>query len=358
MIQTAYLPNFPHRIGAHCSSTSVQNVLRYDGVELSEAMVFGLGAGLGFWFIHDESASPTRRFNGRAPDLEGNFYRHIGRPIKWEGRWSPQAMAVELGNGRPIIAQTDIYHLPYYRPQVHFIGHGVVVTAIDLDVATVDIADIHGPEPLTIGLDSFEQAIAHASAPLLWPYHWSAAPDLSDVAVEALATPDAIRRAIATAAHRMLTPPQNDDTGDTGDTGDARVHEGIDGMMQMADSLPTWAEDADFAWSARFGYQAIEKRGTGGGGFRPLYGAFLAEAAQLVPELKTVDGETRMVEIGALWSELANHFKRAFIEEDSAHVAAAASLLRQIAAREKQLMEELEEMVSGELVIVNAGGVR
>ena len=34
---------------------------------------------------------------------------------------------------------------------------------------------------------------------------------------------------------------------------------------------------ADWQWCARFNYQVIEKRGTGGGNFRAMYARFLAE---------------------------------------------------------------------------------
>ncbi|MEZ4861469.1 MAG: DUF4872 domain-containing protein [Caldilineaceae bacterium] len=327
MTTVAQLPNFPHRVGAHCSSTSIQNVLRYDGVELSEAMVFGLGAGLGFWYIHDETASPTYRFNGRAPDLESNFYRHVGQPLQWVERWSPAAMATALTASRPLLAQTDIYHLPYYEPRVHFPGHGVVVTGIDLTAQTVDLADIHSPDLLTIPLTDFQQAMAHASPPMLWPNRWVAPPKLTPT----LVTPDMLRTAILTAAQRMLHPPS--------------AAEGIGAMTHMAEQLPTWGAAPDFVWAARFAYQAIEKRGTGGGGFRTLYGDFLAEAEQYLPELVAVDAATRMKAIGMQWRELAGYFKQVFVEHDATPFASASSLLQKIAIKECMLMEVLARAV-------------
>jgi hypothetical protein len=35
--------DFPHVAGTHCSSSSIADILRFDGCEASEAMVFGLG---------------------------------------------------------------------------------------------------------------------------------------------------------------------------------------------------------------------------------------------------------------------------------------------------------------------------
>lgn len=319
------LPHFPHIVGAHCSSTSVQNVLRYDGVNLSEAMVFGLGAGLGFWYIHDENASPTHRFNGRAPDLEGNFYRHVGQPLQWAEIWSPAAMAEQLAAGRPLLAQTDIYSLPYYEPRVHFIGHGVVVTGIDLAAQTVDLADIQSPEPFTVSLDDFQQAMAHQRPPLLWPNHWVAPPKLTGE----LITPDVLRQAIRTTIERMLHPPS--------------TLEGIVAMAQMAEQLPTWGEAPDFVWGARFAYQSIEKRGTGGGGFRTLYGTFLAEAEAYLPELSAIESAARMNTLGVQWSQLAGCFKQTFVDQDVTPLQTASALLQQIVEEERTLIEALAQ---------------
>lgn len=64
---------FAHYAGIHCSSSSVADLLHHDGFRASEAMVFGLGSGLGFVYVDDPKYSPVHRFNGRALDLEGKF---------------------------------------------------------------------------------------------------------------------------------------------------------------------------------------------------------------------------------------------------------------------------------------------
>ncbi len=331
MNQSARISEFHHTIGAHCSSTSIANLLRYDGIEMSEAMAFGLGAGLGFWYIHNDNASPTHRFNGRAPDLEGNFYRHIGHPIDWAGRWSPVEMFASIHSGRPLLAQSDIYYLPYYQPQVHFIGHGVVVTAIDLAQESVELMDIYGPEPLTVALDDFRQAIGTSCPPIFQSYHWGAAPKIAPDIATSGAISLAIPRAIKQAAKQMLHPSD-------------KVL-GIPAMQSMAATMPQWGNEADFAWIARFGYQAIEKRGTGGGGFRTLYAAFLAEAEAYVPPLAKICAAKRMRDLGSEWSRFAALLKRIFIEENPAHFGAAAEVVGVIVEQEGELMRELFAMV-------------
>ena len=320
------IPTFPHQVGMHCSSTSVQNVLRYDGIDLSEAMVFGLGSGLGFFYIFDPAASPTHVFNGRSANLEGNFYQHIGQPLKWEKRWNPQTMAAVLANGRPILAQSDIFYLPYYQPAVHFIGHGIVITGIDLDAQTANIADIADDALLTVSLANLQAALQDERPPLLRPYHWTQTPHLTTINI----IPENLITAILATCSYMLTPPS--------------PQEGLPAMQQMAYSLPHWHEMDDWAWAARFGYQAIEKRGTGGGGFRHLYADFLHEAATYLPALINTNAAVRFHKLGIKWSEFAQRLKAVFVEQNPGHFEAAALVLAEIVEEETAVLQTLQEL--------------
>ena len=63
----AIVDDYPHQTGEHCASTSLRNILRFHGTELSEGMIVGLAAGLGFYYIRNEQMSPSRMFHGPAP---------------------------------------------------------------------------------------------------------------------------------------------------------------------------------------------------------------------------------------------------------------------------------------------------
>ena len=79
---------------------------------------------------------------------------------------------------------------------------------------------------------------------------------------------EAAPRAIARAARRMLEP----------DLGD---FEGLPALRRLAAEIADWPADApDALWCARFNYQVIERRGTGGGNFRPMYARFLREVGR------------------------------------------------------------------------------
>ena len=320
--------DFPHIVGHHCSSTSIADLLRYDNQDQSEAIAFGLGAGLGFSYLeHDPQGSASYQFNGRAPNLEEKFYRHIGQPITWIGEWSPEKMALALESGRPILAVSDIYHLPYYQPQVHFRGHGIIVVGINTTEQTATIADLAAADPFTIPLANLQGALSENAPPMMKPNQWIAAPQLQNSPV----TTTAIRQAIATCATEMLAPKT--------------AVEGLPAMRHMAASLPTWHHAEDWAWCARFGYQAIEKRGTGGGGFRKLYGHFLAEASQLFPVLATIDASKRMIAIGDKWTQLAICLKEIFKTKNKEGFVTAQAILHDIIHHEANLMTELQNNI-------------
>ena len=54
---------------------------------------------------------------------------------------------------------------------------------------------------------------------------------------------------------------------------------GLPALRRFAAEVGDWPEAAeDWQWCARFLYQVIERRGTGGGNFRKMYSRFLEEA--------------------------------------------------------------------------------
>jgi hypothetical protein len=102
---------------------------------------------------------------------------------------------------------------------------------------------------------------------------------------------EAIPAAIERAATAMVEP-------------EYREYSGLGAVERLAEEAGSWPEAAaDWKWCARFGYQVIERRGTGGGAFRLMYSRFLAEAGR--PEAPLA------AEAAARWTELATAFHAA-----------------------------------------------
>ena len=320
------LERFQHVAGTHCSSSSIADILRYDGQLLSEPMVFGLGSGLGFIFSNDARYSPRYRFNGRALDLEGKFYALFGIRLPWAGRWDESAIERALALGRPLIAQTDIAYLPYYD-RVHFPLHGIVVTGWDGTHAQV--ADTFSAELQPVATADLRAALEGEGSPFMDPPYRIAAAPRVDAKIDA----DVLSRAIRIAAREMLEP--------------VVPGTGVPAMHRLAAEREAWRDSSDWSWSARFAYQGIEKRGTGGGGFRTMYARFLEEARPYLPAIDRVRAVHRMHDASARWSAMAQDLKRAFVDDDRSGIDAAAARLHDIAVMETALLADLREALDG-----------
>jgi hypothetical protein len=326
------VPGFVHRPGAHCGSTALRDLAEScAGVLLSEAMCFGLGAGLGFAYLASPGASPSRGFCGRAPYLEPHFFLHLGISFAW--RNSPlswEELCQHVDAGVPILALTDLYYLDYYASTVHFGGHAVVAAGyLPADArngeegsragaapssgtdasgswpgggpaGTVLLADTAWPDLQEVPYAHFRQAMHSPAPPFPVDGQWTPVPRFG---IPEGTLPRAVRAALATCARSYLHIPPPPELVRLG-----VQHCGISGLRTMAATLPSWVEAPDFAWCCRFAYQMIEKRGTGGSAFRRLYAAFLREARTLVPEIPPV-AIAEMERAAALWSEAATLFR-------------------------------------------------
>ena len=115
-------------------------------------------------------------------------------------------------------------------------------------------------------------------------------------AVDASGCEAAVPAAIARAAREMLEPP-------FGEFG------GLPALERLAAEAGSWPEAIeDWQWCARFAYQVIERRGTGGGAFRLMYSRFLEEAGR--------DEAPLAAAAAARWTELAEAFRAASESEE------------------------------------------
>src|SRR5438105_2742796 len=142
---------YPHRKAVHCGSGTLASALAHRGLSLSEPMVFGLGAGLGFALHEGEPPQQASRFFvGRSPSFEQDLCASLGAELTVEqydkpaGAW---ARCCELvAQGKPALVYTDLSEMPYIGARNHWYGHLVAVIGHEGDEAV--ISDNERPEPV------------------------------------------------------------------------------------------------------------------------------------------------------------------------------------------------------------------
>ena len=285
------VPGFVHTPGNHCGSTALRNLLAFHGVQISEEMAFGLGAGAGFYYLAMDDSSPSRWFNGRTARLEESFRELTGAALELrtfaaeEGDAAWEAARATVDAGRPALLLTDIFYLDHYGNSAHFPGHAVVLAGYDEEVAR--LSDTGFEQLQTTRLENLARA-RHSGHPAypLEGHMFTVAEAIDRERLEA-AAPRAIERAVG----EMLEPPFGE-------------FAGVPALERLAAEAGSWPDAVeDWQWCARFAYQVIERRGTGGGCFRLMYSRFLEEAGREEAPLAA--------EAAARWTELAEGFKAA-----------------------------------------------
>jgi hypothetical protein len=309
------VPGYRHRPGNHCGSTALRNLLAFSGTEISETMAFGLGAGACFYYVALDDQSPSRFTNGRTARLEEQLVELTGARLELSTDDNPDrawdfARDV-VDSGRPAILLTDLYYLDHYGSSAHFPGHAVVLAGYDDEVAY--LSDTAFDELQTTRLENLKRA-RHAQLPV-FPLagHMFSVPDSKPIGD----LRDSIPAAIERCASRMLEPPLGD-------------YEGLPALRRFAGEVGKWPDEIDdWQWCARFNYQVIERRGTGGANFRRMYARFLAEANR--PEAELCE------RAAGSWTVLAEALREAS-ESDSAEPALWARI-----GNEAALVLEREE---------------
>ncbi|HET8538246.1 MAG TPA: BtrH N-terminal domain-containing protein [Anaeromyxobacter sp.] len=327
---------FSHRPGVHCGSTALADVLRLRGVDVSEAMAFGLGAGLGFYYLASPALSPTHLFQGRSAHLERSACEVLGAPFREgeedDGARAWEAVRAAVDRGAAPILSTDLAELPYWRTRTRFGGHRVVLAGYDLARGVAIVADGDRPGLDEVPLDALE----HARASIAPPFGIPGRPWLEvDAPPRPRPLAEAIREALRRQARDMLLEPEG--------------AAGISALERFAAELPGWparaADEADRAWCFRYAYQVVERRGTGGGLFRALYAAFLREAEALVPGLARLGLSARMGALAEGWASLARAFREIAQVPGGGVPPAVAAAAAALARDERRFHEDLAARV-------------
>ncbi len=313
------IENWVHIPGTHCGSVTLRDVMTYFGYPWSEAMCFGIGGGLGFYYSVNDDISPTRMIFVRGPEMEPSFFSLAVGPAYWKHAKKDTLETVKraLDKNVPVIIQTDIYNLAYYNSSTHFPGHIVSVWGYDDETGVMYVADTQFEGLHSVPYADFLAGMGSKDPANPLDYNYMDIDPGQNVKPLAEIIPAAIRLN----ASKMLE-------GVSGVRGES----GVGKIREWSLDLPDWKNAPDWKWCARFGYQVIKKRGVAGAGFRWIYRDFLKEAEGIVPGLGSLGLSARMDVIGDKWSDMG-----ALLKAISEKEHPDEGLLRDASARAEEL---------------------
>ncbi|WP_027389430.1 BtrH N-terminal domain-containing protein [Chrysiogenes arsenatis] len=286
---------FVHRHAAHCESGVSANLFAYGGFPISEAMAFGIGGGLFFAYLPFIRIDhlPLVTFRKEPGGILRQAAKRLGMSVQSQHFRTPekasQALDTLLEQGIPVGLQTGVYWLPYFPPALrfHFNAHNLVVYGRQGDDYL--ISDPVLDQPVICHRHDLERArfARGALAPKGRMYWIPSYPQTINL-------PSAIREGIREVANRMTRP--------------FLPIAGTRGIRFLAYRLEKWPERLGEKSARRHLGHLIrmqEEIGTGGGGFRFIYAAFLCESASILERTDLERLSDDLTLIGDRWRDLA-----------------------------------------------------
>ncbi|AUP79596.1 BtrH N-terminal domain-containing protein [Flavivirga eckloniae] len=328
--------NFTHHQTAHCENGVVSNLMKYNGFDVSEPMVFGIGSGLMFCYIPflKVNHAPAISYRTMPGQIFKRFAKRTGIKIKKEKFKTPQqaeARLIEnLEKNNPVGLQVGVYNLVYFPDEYrfHFNAHNLIVYGKQNDSYLISDPVMETVTTLTSKeLDKVRFAKG-AFAPKGHMYYPIGFP-------EKLNIESAIIKGIKNTCRDMLAPVPVI---------------GVKGIKYTAKLIRKWPKKKGVKVANHYLGQIVrmqEEIGTGGGGFRYIYAAFLQESSKILNNNKLAELSKEMTVIGDLWRDFALDASRIYKSRSAKDDAYnhVASQLEVIADKEEAFFKKLKKAI-------------
>ena len=289
---------FKHQQAAHCETGVTSSLLKFAGIDkMTEPLAFGIGAGL--FYVHIPfikiNNGPAIAFRTLPGWVFSRTCRSLGIPLvrkKFNSKEAAESFLMEsLEKGQPVGCQVGVYYLSYFPKEYrfHFNAHNIVVFGKEEDNYLISDPIMENATTLTsyeLGRVRFAKG---ALAPRGQVYYPREEVHITD---EQMKT--AIRSGINRNVRNMLHIP-------------GRIA-GVKGIRYTGQKIKTWRDKLGLPKAGLYLAQLVrmqEEIGTGGGGFRYIYGAFLQEAHAWLPNDQLLEISNQFTRAGDAWRTAA-----------------------------------------------------
>ena len=290
--------DFQHTQAAHCENGVTTSLLRHHGVnQITEPLAFGIGAGLFFIYIPFMKVNngPAIAFRTQPGLIFKRTCKALDIPVERKKFRSPEeaekVLMDSLRAGQPVGCQVGVYYLTYFPKEYrfHFNAHNLIVFGKEDDQYLISDPVME----MATSLSSYElQRVRFAKgafAPRGQLYYPREKRQVTDDQMR-----KAIRSGIKHNIRYMLKVPGN--------------IIGIRGIRYTAKKIRGWRDKLGLEKAGSYLAQLVrmqEEIGTGGGGFRFIYGAFLQEAFAYHPVDELLEISGRFTKSGDIWRSAA-----------------------------------------------------
>ncbi|TYB78583.1 BtrH N-terminal domain-containing protein [Bizionia myxarmorum] len=328
--------NFTHHQTAHCENGVISNLMKHHGFEISEPMAFGIGSGLLFCYIPflKVNHAPALTYRAMPGFIFKRFAKRVGIQIKREKFKNPEdakaRLDANLENNNPVGLQVGVYNLTYFPDEYrfHFNAHNLIVYGkqngtyliSDPVMETVTTLTAKDLEKVRFAKGPFAPK-GHVYYPVSFP--------------ENLDLEKAIIKGIKHTCRDMLAP---------------MPVLGVKGIRYVAKLIRKWPKKNGVKKANHYLGQVVrmqEEIGTGGGGFRYIFAAFLQESSGILKNPKLAELSKEMTVIGDLWRDFALEASRIYKNRSAQEDAynKVASQLEIIADEEEAFFKKLKNAI-------------
>jgi hypothetical protein len=337
-----------HQPAAHCENGATSALLRYHGINLTEPMVFGLASGIFFSHLPHVKMSgmPVTSFR----TFPGVLFQRVTRMLgirTCTQRFFNQEKAMHkldyllLEKKEPVGCVVGMYYLPYvpieYR--FHFNGHNICVMGKDEETGFYSVLDSNCTQKVTISSHDLQKVrfAKGGTYPLMGQMYWIKSvpdhlPDLKPLVFKS------IYKTCQTMAFQPFFVKWI----------------GARGIVYLSHRIRSWEKVMGHRRALLNLAQVVrmsEEIGTGGAGFRFMYGAFLQEAAEVTGAVELNNFSKHITEIGDLWRDFSFKASRMFKQRADEHYTFddLGNLLLSIGQAEQKFFIELNNFVKSYL---------
>lgn len=290
--------NFQHLQSAHCENGVTLSLLKNIGIhQITEPLAFGIGSGLFFVYV------PLLKINNGPViayrPMPGLIFKRTCNALgirvirkKFASKEHAEIFLNEcLAEGHPVGCQVGVYYLPYFPKEYrfHFNAHNLIVYG--QEESTYLISDPIMENVTT--LSSYELERVRFAKGTLAPRGQIYYPEAGSIV-----TDEQIKKAIISGikknVHDMLHIPI--------------PIVGVKGIRFIGKKIKKWRDKLGLKEAGLYLAQLVrmqEEIGTGGGGFRYIYGAFLQEAYAYHPIDELMEISKMFTNSGDLWRTAA-----------------------------------------------------